>query len=229
MKNEREFFAKLYCFSAEIRGLHWLRALLIFSLIVTGFYLAKPFLTPSPALEPVNFQNALVRFWHLVFGFGLTFVMIMRIFLFFFDEHSSRYERASFRDTLSPASWVKQLKYYLMLGPYERQGAYGPLQHVSYIFLMLVLVVQVLTGLILHASNYHDGLGGVMGSLLGPMTVWLGGLTGVSNIHYIAMWILIIFIPVHLYMVYWSANKSPGGGIEPIFSGYGFKKLPPKT
>ncbi|MDF1615562.1 Ni/Fe-hydrogenase, b-type cytochrome subunit [Desulfurivibrio dismutans] len=229
MITEREFFAKLYCFSAEVRGLHWLRALLIVALVVTGFYLAKPFLTPSPALEPVNFQNSLVRFWHVVFGFGLMFVVIMRIFLFFFDEHSRRYERASFRDTLSLSSWGKQLKYYLLLGSFERKGAYGPLQHVAYMILMLLLLFQVLTGLILHAANYHDGLGGVLGTLLGPVTVWLGGLTGVSNLHYIIMWLLLIFIPIHLYMVYWSANINPGGSTEPMFSGYSFKKIPPKV
>lgn len=229
MKTECEFFAKLYCYSAEIRGLHWLRALLIFALIGTGFYLAKPFMTPGPALEPVNFQNALVRFWHVVFGFGLVFVMIMRIFLYFFDTHSRRYEWDSFQDTLSLSSWGKQIKYYFLLGPFERRGAYGPLQHVAYMLLMLLLLLQLLTGLILHADNYHDGLGGVLGTLLGPVSVSLGGLTGVSNLHYIIMWILIIFIPAHLYLVYWAANKSPGTVTEPMFSGYSFKKIPPKT
>lgn len=228
MHTEREFFAKFYCFSATIRGLHWLRALLIFALIVTGFYLAKPFLTPSPALEPVNFQNALVRFWHVAFGFGLLFVMIMRIFLFFFDQHCRRCEWASFRDTFSLTAWKQQLKYYLLLGPFERQGAYGPLQHVAYMLLMVLLLLQLLTGMILHAANYHDGLGGILGTLLGPLSVWLGGLAGVSNLHYITMWALLLFIPIHLYMIYWAANKNPGTGAEPMFSGYSFKKIPPK-
>jgi len=228
MNDERELFIKVYSFSAEIRWLHWLRALLIFALIFTGFYLAKPFITPSPALEPINFQNALFRFWHVVLGFGLAFVTIMRIFLFFFDRYSRHYEQDSFRDTLSFSSWGKQFKYYLMLGPFERQGAYSPLQHVFYIVLMILLLFQVLTGLILHASNYHDGLGGVLGTLLGPVSLWLGGLAGVSNLHYLVMWALIIFIPVHLYMVFWKAYKSPGS-IEPMFSGYSFKKVPPKT
>ncbi|ADH85600.1 Ni/Fe-hydrogenase, b-type cytochrome subunit [Desulfurivibrio alkaliphilus] len=229
MITEREFFAKFYRFSAEIRGLHWLRALLIFGLVATGFYLAKPFLTPSPALEPVNFQNALVRFWHVVFGFALAFVTIMRIFLFFFDEHSRRYERDSFRDTFSLTAWKQQLKYYLLLGPYDRQGAYGPLQHVGYMTLMVLLLLQIMTGMILHAANYQGGLGGVLGTLLGPLTVWLGGLAGVSNLHYIIMWVLIIFVPIHLYMVYWTAHRSPGSCAEPMFSGYSFKKIPPKS
>jgi Ni/Fe-hydrogenase 1 B-type cytochrome subunit len=223
--NEQDIFARFYRFSAEIRWLHWLRALLIFALIPTGFYLAKPFLSPSPDLEPVNFQNALVRFWHVVFGFGLAFVTIMRIFLFFFDRYSRRYEQASFRDTISPGSWGRQLKYYLLLGSFKRQGAYGPLQHVFYLGLMILLVFQILTGFILHAANYHEGLGGVLGKLLGPLTVWMGGLTGVSHFHYIAMWAMIIFIPIHIYMVLWAANRTPGAVIEPIFSGYSFNKI----
>lgn len=223
--NEKELFVKIYRFSAEIRWLHWLRLVLIVGLITTGFYLAKPFLTPDPAVEPINFQNALVRFWHVVFGFGLAFATIVRIFLFFFDEYSSRYERASFRDTISPAAWGRQIKYYLMLGPLTKRGAYGPLQHVAYMLLMLLLVIQLLTGFILHAENYHDGLGGVLGTILGPLAVWLGGLAGVSNLHYIVMWAIIIFIPIHIYMVFWTANKSPGSTIEAIVSGYSFRKI----
>ncbi len=165
--SEKELFAKMYRFSAEIRWLHWLRALLIITMIGTGFYLAKPFLTPGPALEPINFQNALVRFWHVIFGFGLAFVVIMRIFLYYFDEHSSRYERASTRDTISPAAWGQQIKYYLMLGEVKHRGAYGPLQHLTYIILMALLLLQILTGFILHASNYHDGLGGGAGQTAG--------------------------------------------------------------
>ena len=223
--SEKELFAKMYRLSAEIRWLHWLRALLIIALIGTGFYLAKPFLTPGPALEPVNFQNALVRFWHVIFGFGLAFVVIMRIFLYYFDERSSRYERASTRDTLSPAAWGQQIKYYLMLGEVKHRGAYGPLQHLTYIILMALLVMQIITGFILHASNYHDGLGGVLGKLLGPLSVWLGGISGVSNLHYLIMWALIIFVPIHIYMVFWSANRAPGQGIEPMVSGYSFDKI----
>lgn len=222
--NDQQTYTLLYRLSAEVRGLHWLRALLITALIVTGFYLAKPFLIPEPTLEPVNFQNALVRFWHVVFGFGLAFVTIMRIFLFFFDDHSSRHERASFRDTVSLTSWRGQFNYYLMRGSFQRQGAYGPLQLLAYLILMLLLFFQILTGMILHSANYHDGLGGFLDTLLGPLSVWLGGLTGVSNFHYLNMWIIIIFIPIHLYMVYWAANRTPGGTVETMFSGYGFKK-----
>lgn len=223
--NENALFSRMYRFSAEIRWLHWLRMVLITGLIVTGFYLAKPFLTPSPALEPVNFQNALIRFWHVVFGFGLAFVVIMRIFLYYFDEHSSRWERASLQDTINPKAWGQQIKYYLMLGPPVKRGAYGPIQHVAYMLLMLLLVMQLLTGFILHASNYHDGLGGFLGKILAPLSVWLGGLTGVSNLHYLTMWAIIIFIPIHLYMVFWSANRTPGATMEPMVSGYGFKKV----
>lgn len=223
--NDCQTFVALYRFSAEIRWLHWLRALLIVALVVTGFYLAKPYLAPSPALEPVNFQNALVRFWHLIFGFGLTFVVIMRIFLYFFDQYSSRYERISFRDTLSATAWGQQLKYYMLRGPSVKQGAYGPLQNVTYTILTILLVIQVFTGFMLHAANYHDGLGGFLGKLLGPLTVWLGGLTGVSNLHYLIMWALIIFIPIHIYMVLWSANRNPGSGIEPMVSGYSFNRF----
>lgn len=222
--DERKLFRKMYRFSAEIRWLHWLRALLIFAMLATGFYLGKPFLSPDPSLEPVNFQNALVRFWHVSLGFGLAFATIMRIFLFFFDRYSSRHERESFRDLTSTSAWKAQIKHYLLIGSFHPRGAYGPLQLVSYLTLMALLVCQIVTGLILHSANYHQGLGALFGSLLGPVSLLLGGLTGVSHLHYIIMWALIIFIPIHLYMVYWMSNRYPGKTAEAMFSGYGFQR-----
>lgn len=69
-------------FSKLTRIFHWIRALAIFGLIATGFYLAYPFLAPNNFTgEPVGFLYALMRSWHLILGFLLIAVTIFRLYL----------------------------------------------------------------------------------------------------------------------------------------------------
>ncbi|WP_027390842.1 Ni/Fe-hydrogenase, b-type cytochrome subunit [Chrysiogenes arsenatis] len=225
-----EQFVRQYRLSAEMRWAHWIRAIAILALVVTGFYLARPYLTPEPVLEPVKFQYAMWRFVHIVCGFALAGITIFRIYVFFFDLRSRRAEWTSFYTTFKPKTWWQQLKYYALLSDstIAKEGIYGPLQHVSYIMLMLMLIGEILTGFILHSAGYGQGLGGLLGEFLAPLTVWMGGLAGVRNIHYLLMWGILIFIPIHIYMVFWYSNRHPSGSVDAIFNGYVFKKVDDK-
>lgn len=215
-------FDRQYRFSAEIRWSHWGRAVVIFVLIFTGFYLADPFITPSPVDEPVKFQYALFRFWHMVAGFLLMAITTFRVYLYFFDARSREFEWASMEDTTHITSWIRQIKSYLYLDQFPKKGLYGPLQNASYIGLMLIIVGEVITGAILYSHVYHNGMGAFFGVIFGPLEAWMGGLANVRNIHYILMWCIIIFIPIHIYMVFWYANRYPGS-VEVIFSGNTFR------
>ena len=46
-------------FSAVYRWQHWVRALSIVVLTITGFYIAVPFITPIASSQPDNFMQAL--------------------------------------------------------------------------------------------------------------------------------------------------------------------------
>lgn len=218
-------FERQYKLSAEIRWLHWIRAMTIFALIVTGLYLAAPFLAVERSDEPVLFQNALFRFWHIALGLLLTCVTLFRVYLFFFDTISRTWEWKSFKDVVKPKSWWEQLKYYLMIGSFKKQGLYGPIQLMAYMFLMLMLVGEILTGFMLYTAGYHEGLAGFIGPFVEPLTALVGGLAPARNLHYIFMWGIIIFIPIHIYMVFWYANQTGDGSVDAMFSGYSFKRV----
>ena len=71
-------------FTSTYRWQHWVRALSIVILTVTGFYIASPFVTPIPNAEPTNFMQALFRSWHEIFGFVLMAVVLFKAYLFIF-------------------------------------------------------------------------------------------------------------------------------------------------
>ena len=63
-----------YEFSIGLRLTHWLRALCITILVITGYYIAFVFTAPEVSPEPVLFMQAKFRFVHLIFGFALWLV-----------------------------------------------------------------------------------------------------------------------------------------------------------
>jgi len=40
--------------------------------------------------------------------------------------------------------------------------------------------------------------------------------------HHITMWGFLIFIPIHVYMVVWSAIRFKHGGLDVMFTGYDY-------
>lgn len=227
-------------FSGLTRIFHWIRALCIFSLIATGFYIAYPFITSHPhvtqaTLEGVisgqvvstqsmgvvetSYLQAYIRSVHLIMGFVLIAVSCFRIYLFLFDRKSLP-ERVSFAQVLQPKVWIAQIKAYLFIGKHPHiDGAYNPLQFVTYFFLGVLVLLISLTGVVLYYHVYADGLGGVLEICFKWAEVLFGGLANVRQIHHIVTWAFIIFIPVHIYLAVWNSVKYPNGGIDSIVSG----------
>lgn len=211
---------KHYEFSSLLRFTHWIRVITLIALFFTGFYIAYPFIKPDINSEPTNFLYALMRSWHGIFGFLLIALTTAKIYLFFFDS-KSKSERDSFKDFMSFKIWIKQIKYYLLIGKHPHiKGAYNPLQFLAYTGMYLVLLIICITGLILYMHTYHNGLGGLIYDMLRPLEAMIGGLAFVRQIHHISMWIFIIFLPIHIYLSIFNSIYGKSGAMDSIFSGY---------
>ncbi|MFL1706932.1 MULTISPECIES: Ni/Fe-hydrogenase, b-type cytochrome subunit [unclassified Campylobacter] len=213
-----------YEFSIGLRLTHWIRFVAIAFLVVSGFYISYVFIAPEVTNEPTIFLNAKWRAAHQVAGFILIAVTIFKLYLFFFDK-LSRKELASIYDFFSPKVWIAQIKYYIFLGPHPHlRGVYNPLQFASYLFFYLVLFVICLTGMVLYVHVYHEGLGGLFYEPMRYFEELMGGLANVRTIHRVAMWIIMIFVPVHIYMAVFNAVKGKNGAMDAVVSGYKFVK-----
>jgi Ni/Fe-hydrogenase 1 B-type cytochrome subunit len=212
-------------FSAGYRWQHWLRALAIFGLVATGFYLANPFITyANPAPEPTRFLHAEIREWHIILGFVMIGAVIYKTFHFFFFKEG-KYERESIKDAINPKVAIQQLGYYLLLTKHPKtKGIYNPLQFWAYTFLYLLFFGIIITGLALYAEVYHEGLGGALYGFAKWVESIFGGLAYVRLWHHIFMWGIIIVVFVHIYMAVYNAVFGKNGGMDAIFSGMKWEK-----
>jgi len=208
-----------FVYSSSNRILHWIRALVITGLIITGFYIADPFLSSDGSTDKLLFGKWAM--WHFILGFVLISSGLLRIYLFFFGKDSDG-ELRSLRDVFSLKSWLIQLKSYFFIGELRKKGLYGPLQFITYFAIMLLVVIASVTGLILYVHVYHQGVGGLLYESMRTVEAWMGGLATVRYIHHITMWGYLIFIPIHIYLVIWSAIRFKHGALDVMFTGYDY-------
>ncbi|MCL1060068.1 Ni/Fe-hydrogenase, b-type cytochrome subunit [Shewanella gelidimarina] len=220
MENQSAPYQRQLVFGAAIRIFHWLRALAILILIITGFYISWPFLV-APESSDVLVQGY-IRAAHQIFGFLLVSITLVRAYLFFFGKSDN--ERRSFKDVLSPKSWITQLKSYLWMGHLDKAGVYGPLQFVTYLAISLVALLICVTGLVLYANVYHQGLGGMLGGVASWITMMMGGLAPVRIWHHYFTWVFIIFVVIHVYMAVWTGIRFKHNSVDSIVSGYDYHK-----
>jgi Ni/Fe-hydrogenase 1 B-type cytochrome subunit len=211
-------------FTPAYRWQHWIRAISILVLTVTGFYISVPFITPAVNSEPTNFLQALMRSWHIIFGFVMIAVVIFKSYLFLFvREHDI--ERLAIKDIVNPKIWIQQIGYYLLVSKHPKlSGTYNPLQFMAYFGFYLMMFVLIITGLILYVHVYHEGLGGMLYDFMRPIEVMMGGLAVVREVHHIVMWGVILFVLGHVYMAIFNAVFGKEGSMDAIFSGMKWHK-----
>ena len=209
--------------SVPIRINHWGMVISIFTLIVTGFYIAGPF-TVYEGETVKKFFMGDVRFVHILFGVFLSFIFIWRVYLAFFSKF-----HADWKDFFAFTDWpntVKQLKFYALVSkePAEHKYLYGPMQSLAYGGLMVMILFIVLTGVILMGAGYHAGLPGLIYKIVKPFENLVGGLAMVRWIHHILTWCFILFVVVHIYMAFWYDVMFRQGTVSSMISGIVYKK-----
>ena len=211
-------------FTPAYRWQHWIRALSIVVLTITGFYIAEPFVAPISNGEPTNFMQAYFRFVHVIFGFLMIAVILFKSYLFIFVKRH-RGEIESIKDFLNPSVWIQQVGYYLLTTKHPHlKGTYNPLQFIAYIGFYILSFILIITGLILYVHVYHDGVGDLLYAPMRYLEVLLGGLAWVRELHHIAMWGVILFVTVHVYMAVYNAVFGKDGSMDAIFSGMKWHK-----
>jgi len=199
---------------------HWVRVAAIVVLVVTGFYIHWP-PTRFPGYETDHWPELMswMRFAHFVAGYVFTGALVVRVYRAF----NSTFD-ADWRDFVS---WqtirdVPEITLYFLFlrKTHKKYRRYDPLQALAYLFMAVVAVVQILTGFAL----YH---GSVFGLSAPDSFRWvqhlLGGDSNTRLVHYLGMWIFVVFAMVHVYMAAVVASTQRDHSFRSIFTGYKLK------
>ena len=166
------------------RILHEVIIVSIILLIITGFYIHRPFVGGG------GFLMSLTRGVHFFFAIVLTIAVLVRIISMFVGKER---DWSSFIPTWSDIKLLpKIIAYYAYIGKEPAlKKKYNPLQMISYCLAFLLIIFQIISGL---ALKYPDGA-----------FSWFNyGLFNneieVRIAHFIVNWLFIMFIMIHIYL-----------------------------
>ena len=207
----------VYLWEWPIRAMHWAAAGSIVVLVVTGFYIGKPyFITHGEA--SAHYLMGWMRFLHFAAAGVFVATAIVRVYWLFAGNQFERW-RALFPVTKHDwVNLVKQVKFYLMIQPEKAPHYLGhnPLQQLSYTGLYVIAAVQVITGFAMYGQSRP---GGLWYTLFGWVVPLLGGIQVVHFVHHVFTWLFIIFIPIHVYLALRADLLERTGTISSIVSG----------
>jgi Ni/Fe-hydrogenase 1 B-type cytochrome subunit len=218
-----EMIRRSYVWDALVRATHWLIALSIVVLSVTGIYIGNPFIEVSgPASH--RFVMGWMKAVHFYTAIVFTLSVLGRIVWMFTGPPHARWKNFIPVSRERRQEFVGTLRFYLfaLQKPPEAEG-HNPVAGLAYLFVFMLYLVMIATGLGLYAIDAD------ISSPLRHLDAFLpmfGGAAGARWIHHVAMWLLIGFAVHHIYSAALVSFVEKNGEIDSIVSGY--KWLPRK-
>lgn len=213
---DRPEIVPFYVWEWPIRIAHWMIVLSLVVLTITGFYLHHPFIV---ATSETAWAMGTMRFVHEVFGFILISTLILRFYWFFAGNKWARW-RAWI--PLKREQW-RSIYSMILYYTYRRRAPFPEIGHNSlatatYTVVVLLLVVECITGLILFSV--------VRGShTLTLLIGWIPRMVDIQYIratHYFVMFLFIAFLIHHVYSAIVVSSEERNGLMESIFTGWKF-------
>ena len=213
MKNERE---KVYVWEFPVRFTHWINALCLLTLSVTGFYIASPFIYAQSSTEYIM---GWMRFVHFVSAYTFLMSIIIRLY---WSRAGNKYACICSWVPLSGkkiGDLLEDLKVYLLISKRAKSHVgHSALGGLTYLFMLGVFIFEIVSGFALYSVNHT----GAIWTLLGG---WLTGIMYLQTIrlwHHLFMYVIIAFTLVHVYISQFCETLEETGLITSIFTGYKF-------
>ncbi|CAN5304803.1 Ni/Fe-hydrogenase, b-type cytochrome subunit [soil metagenome] len=210
----------VYVYEAPVRVWHWINALAITVLGVTGYFIGSP-LPTMPGEASDHFVMGYIRFAHFAAGYVLAVGLLGRIYWAIVGNHHAR--EMFWVPIFQRAYWVEvlgMLKWYAFLT--ERPGRYvghNPLARFAMVFsFLLTAVFMVLTGFALYAEGSQAG--SWQDKLFGWIIPLFGQSQDVHTWHHLGLWALLCFVIVHVYAAIREDIMGRSSVISTMISGY---------
>ena len=211
----------VYVYQAPVRLWHWVNAIAIVVLCLTGYFIGSP----PPAVHGEasdSFLFGWIRYLHFSAAYILIVGILLRIYWAFVGNHHAR---QIFLPRVWKGTFWKELgheiKWYAMIAkePMKYVG-HNPLAAlVMHIMFVWGIVFMIFTGLALYGEG--TGMGSWQYNLFSSWLIPLFGQSqDVHTWHHLGMWVIICFAIVHIYAAVREDIMSRQSIISSMFSGW---------
>jgi len=189
----------VYVYEAPVRLWHWINALCITVLAVTGYFIGSP-LPTMPGEASAHFLMGYIRFAHFAAAYLFAIGLAGRIYWALVGNHHAR--ELFTLPIFTPAYWrevITMLRWYAFLIPQPSQYVgHNPLARAAMFFgFFLFSLFMTATGFALYGEG--TGPGSWAHRVFGWVIPLMGQSQDVHTWHHLGMWGMVIFITVHVY------------------------------
>jgi Ni/Fe-hydrogenase 1 B-type cytochrome subunit len=190
----------VYVYEAPVRLWHWINALSIVVLGVTGYFIASP-LPTMPGEASDHYLMGYIRFVHFAAGYVFAVGLLGRLYWAVVGNHHARelftlpiFSGAYWREVLTMLKW-----YAFLIPRPSRYVGHNPLARAAMFFGFFFLTLfMIVTGFALYGEGTQAGSWSHT-----LFTSWVIPLFGqsqdVHTWHHLGLWGMLIFVILHVY------------------------------
>jgi Ni/Fe-hydrogenase 1 B-type cytochrome subunit len=220
MKTQAHNLRRVFVWELPVRVYHWLNALTIVVLCITGYLIGNPPAIMANEEASYRYLFGTIRYIHFIAAYIFVFNFIFRLYWGFVGNKYANWKNfiPSSKKFLREMVQVLKIDILMLKGKELRSIGHNALAGFIYFLTFIAFMVQVITGFGLYASMSDWWLPG--------MFTWVAGIFGgdfeLRNWHHAAMWFFIVFAMVHVYLVFYHDYVEGRGEISSMGGGWKF-------
>jgi len=211
---------RVYVWEFPVRLYHWMNALAVTALAVTGYLIGTPLAFQNASEASFSFWFGTVRFIHFVAAFVFFFNFLFRLYWGFVGNQYARWTNFILHRKKQLKEVADVLRVDILqqrLKPLESIG-HNSLAGFTYFLTFLAFLFQSITGFGLYAAMSDAWLPHLF-SWIVPL---MGGDFAVRQWHHVMMWFFIVFSMVHVYLVFYHDYVEGRGVTSSMVGGWKF-------
>ena len=217
-------FKRAYVWQLPVRIFHWLNALSITVLIVSGLVISNPPVILNHAEASDLYWFGIVRFSHFASAYIFLVVILLRFYWAFVGNKYSRW--AAYwpfsKKALKNISHVVKVDVLLLNEKNhdirDISVGHNTVAAMAYITFFILFILMIFTGFGLYSSMSE----GWFPDLFDWVVPLLGGDFTARMVHHMLMWPIILIIIIHVYLVFYHEWLEGRAEVSSMFGGYKF-------
>jgi Ni/Fe-hydrogenase 1 B-type cytochrome subunit len=213
-------FKRVYVWELPVRFYHWINALCILVLAVTGILIAHPPALTRAAEASFSYWFGVNRFIHFVTAYVFLFNFAFRIYWGFVGNRYADWKnflpwrRAQLREVVS----VLKVDVLQARGTPVHAVGHNSVAYFTYFVMFLVFIFQVVSGFAMYSKMSQSWFP----QLFAWATPLFGGEYALRQWHYGATWFFMLFTLVHVYLVFYHDYVEGHGVMSSMVGGWKF-------
>ena len=211
---------RVYVWELPVRFFHWLNALVILVLGVTGYIIGDPPAIMSGSEASFSYWFGTVRFIHFAAAYIFLFNFLARLYWGFVGNRYASWKNFIPTNGKFFHEMMEVLKIDILLKKEKEHMSVGhnALAGFIYFFTFIAFALACITGFGLYA--------GMSDFWLVELFAWVPGMVGgdfiLRELHHLVLWFFVVFTIIHVYLVFYHDYVEGRGEMSSIVGGWKF-------